>query len=78
MPTLIAISKFAVIVALTYSQVRAILNDPVFATAVSVGQLVEFLAQTCLHILLRVSLALLVIAAGDYGYDNGGAPTGTR
>ena len=68
-PTLIAILKFAVIVGLTYSQVRSILNDPIFTTAVSVGRLTEFLAQTCLQIFLRVSLALLVIAAGDYGYQ---------
>lgn len=68
-PTLIAILKFAVIAGLTYSQVRAILNDPIFATAVSVGRVAEFLAQTGLHIFLRVSLALLVIAAADYGYQ---------
>jgi flagellar biosynthetic protein FlhB len=68
-PTLIAILKFAVIAGLTYSQVRSILNDPIFTTAVNVGRLTEFLAQTCLHIFLRVSLALLVIAAGDYGYQ---------
>ena len=68
-PTLIAILKFAVIAGLTYSQVRAILDDPIFTTAVSVERLTEFLAQTCLQIFLRVSLALLVIAAGDYGYQ---------
>jgi flagellar biosynthetic protein FlhB len=68
-PTLIAIFKFAVIVALTYSQVQSILNDPIFATAVSLGRMAEFLAQTGLQIFLRVSLALLVIAAGDYGYQ---------
>jgi len=68
-PTLIAIVKFIVIAALTWSQVRAILNDPVFANAVSVGRLAEFLADTCLQIFLRVSLALLVIAAADYGYQ---------
>ena len=68
-PTLIAVLKFAVIAALTYSQVHAILNDPIFATAVSVGRLASFLAQTCLQIFLRVSLALLVIAAADYGYQ---------
>jgi len=68
-PTLIAIFKFAVIAGLTYSQVRAVLNDPIFTAAVGVARLGEFLAQTCLHIFLRVSLALLVIAAGDYGYQ---------
>ena len=68
-PTLIAVLKFSVIVGLLYSQVRAILENPIFATAVSVGGLALFLAQTCLQISLRVSLALLVIAAGDYGYQ---------
>jgi len=68
-PTLVTILKFAVIASLTYSQVLAILNDPIFATAVSIGRLAEFLAQTCMQIFLRVSLALLVIAAADYGYQ---------
>jgi flagellar biosynthetic protein FlhB len=68
-PTLIAIVKFTVIVGLTYSQVQTILNDPIFTTAVSIGRMAEFLAQTGLQIFLRVSLALLVIAAADYGYQ---------
>lgn len=68
-PTLIAIVKFSVIVGLTYSQVKSILNNPIFATAFSVNGLALFLSQTSLQIFLRVSLALLVIAAGDYGYQ---------
>jgi flagellar biosynthetic protein FlhB len=68
-PALVSIVKFAVIVGLTYSQVRTILSDPIFTTAVSIGRMAEFLAQTGLHIFLRVSLALLVIAAADYGYQ---------
>ncbi len=68
-PSLVSIVKLAVIIALTYSQVRTILNDPIFTTAVSVGRMAEFLAQTGLQIFLRVSLALLVIAAADYGYQ---------
>ncbi|HEU5396737.1 MAG TPA: EscU/YscU/HrcU family type III secretion system export apparatus switch protein [Verrucomicrobiae bacterium] len=68
-PTLVAIVKFSVIAALTWSQVRSILTDPIFTTAVSVGRLGQFLAQTCLQIFLRVSVALLVIAAADYGYQ---------
>ena len=68
-PTLVAIVKFVVIVTLTYSQIRGILNDPIFATAVSLGRMAEFLAKTGLEIFLRVSLALLVIAAGDYAYQ---------
>ena len=57
-PTAIAAVKFAVVLALTYSEIRAILLDPIFTTAVSVGRLAEFLGQTGLGILLRVALAL--------------------
>ena len=68
-PALLSVVKFTVIVGLTYSQVRTILSDPIFTTAVSIGRMAEFLAQTGLQIFLRVSLALLVIAAADYGYQ---------
>ncbi len=68
-PTLIAILKLAVVAGLTWSQVQSILSDPVFTSAVGIARLPEFLAHTCLQIFLRVSLALLVIAAGDYGYQ---------
>ncbi len=68
-PTAISIAKFSIIVALTYSEVRSILDDPIFRTSVDVGRMAGFLAQASLTIFLRVSLALLVIAAGDYGYQ---------
>jgi flagellar biosynthetic protein FlhB len=68
-PTAIAAVKFAVVLTLTYTQIRAILLDPIFTTSVSVGRLAEFLGQTGLGILLRVSLALVVIATADYGYQ---------
>ena len=68
-PTLIATVKLAVVLALTYTEIRAIVTDPIFTTAVSVGRLAQFLGQTALHILLRVGLALLLVAAADYGYQ---------
>lgn len=68
-PTVVGLLKFAFILAVTYSEIRSILNDPIFATSVSVGRLAEFLAQTFFRIFLRVSLGLLVIAAADYGYQ---------
>jgi flagellar biosynthetic protein FlhB len=68
-PTLISVVKLAVIVALTYSEVSSILNDPIFSTSVSVSRIGGFLAEVSLRIFLRVSLALLVIAAADYGYQ---------
>ena len=68
-PTAIAAVKFIVVLALTYTEIRAILLDPIFTTSVSVGRLAEFLGQTGLGILLRVALALLVVAVADYGYQ---------
>jgi flagellar biosynthetic protein FlhB len=68
-PTATAIIKLAVIIALTYAEVRSVLSDPVFASSVSVGRLAAFLGETSLRILFRVSMALMVIAAADYGYQ---------
>ena len=68
-PTLLGAAKFAVVIMLTFSEIRAIVTDPIFTTAVSVGRLAEFLGQTGLGILLRVSMALLVVAIVDYGYQ---------
>jgi flagellar biosynthetic protein FlhB len=68
-PTLLAITKFSFIIALTWSEVRSVLADPVFATSVSIERLAEFMATTTLRIFVRVGLALAVIAAVDYGYQ---------
>ena len=69
MPTAIGMVKFIFILAVTYSEIRNVLNDPVFTSSVSTSRLAEFLGETCLRILLRVSLGLIVIAAADYGYQ---------
>lgn len=68
-PTAIAFVKFAVVITLTYSVIRSVLTDPIFTTSVSVGRIASFLADTSVRIFLRVSLALAVVAAGDYGYQ---------
>lgn len=68
-PTLMAVAKLAFIIALTYAEVQKVLSDPIFASSVSLGRLAEFLAETSLRIFLRVGLALVVIAAADYGYQ---------
>jgi flagellar biosynthetic protein FlhB len=68
-PTAIATVKFAFVLALTYTEIRSVLLDPIFTTAVSIGRLAEFLGQTALGIMLRVSLAMVVVAVGDYGYQ---------
>jgi flagellar biosynthetic protein FlhB len=68
-PTATALIKLTLIILLTYSEVRNILNDPIFTTSVSVGRMAEFLASTWIRIIFRISLVLLVIAAADYGYQ---------
>jgi flagellar biosynthetic protein FlhB len=68
-PLAMAIVKLTAIVLLSYSEIRSILNDPIFSTSVSVSRIAAFLAESCLKIALRVSLALLAIAAADYGYQ---------
>jgi flagellar biosynthetic protein FlhB len=68
-PTAISAVKLAFILVLSYSEVRSILNDPIFTTSVSVGRLAQFLAGTSLRICFRVTFGLMVIAAADYGYQ---------
>ena len=68
-PTAMAMAKLAFIIALTYSEVVSILNDPIFTTSVSVARMAEFLAGAWMSIFFRISLALLAVAAADYGYQ---------
>jgi flagellar biosynthetic protein FlhB len=68
-PTTTALAKLAFIIMLTYSEVGNILNDPIFATSVSVARIAEFLATTWIRIIFRICLVLLAIAAADYGYQ---------
>jgi flagellar biosynthetic protein FlhB len=68
-PTATALAKLAFIIMLTYSEVGKILNDPIFATSVSVARIAEFLATTWIRIIFRICLILMVIAAADYGYQ---------
>jgi flagellar biosynthetic protein FlhB len=68
-PTLVGAVKFAFIMAVTFTEIRSILSDPIFTSAVSTARLAEFLGDTCLRLFLRVSLGLIVIAAADYGYQ---------
>lgn len=68
-PTGTGLAKLAFIIMLTYSEVSSILTDPIFTTSVSVARLAEFLATTWIRIIFRICLVLMVIAAGDYGYQ---------
>lgn len=68
-PTLVGIVKFLFILAVTYSQIRSVLSDPIFTSVVSTERLAEFMGESSMRILLRVGVGLLVIAAADYGYQ---------
>ena len=67
--TLTSVVKMSVIIALTYNEFRNVLNDPIFTTSVSVSRMASFLAETAMRIFLRVTVALFVVAAADYGYQ---------
>jgi flagellar biosynthetic protein FlhB len=68
-PASVAFLKLCVVLALVWSTVRTVLNDPIFHAPVSVGRIGEFLAASAFSIMLRVIIALMVIAAADYGYQ---------
>jgi len=69
MPTAISMVKLSVIFALTYSEVRRVLEDPIFFTPVGVTRVSQFMVQSGAAILLRCLGALGVIAAFDYGWQ---------
>jgi flagellar biosynthesis protein FlhB len=68
-PTGVSIAKLLVIAALSYSEVKRVLDDPVFHTAIDASRIATFLASAALGIGFRIVLALAVIAACDYGYQ---------
>jgi flagellar biosynthesis protein FlhB len=68
-PTGVAMVKLSVIILLSYTEIRSILQDPIFTSSVNVARIAGFMAETCLRIFVRVTLALGVIAAADYGYQ---------
>lgn len=68
-PTGVSLTKLAVVAALTYSQVKTLLADPIFYTPVGVSRFGVFIAQAAFGITWRVVLCLAVIAALDYTYQ---------
>lgn len=68
-PTSVSIMKLAVVAALTYSQVKTLIADPIFYTPVGVSRFGQFIAAAALGITWRVVMCLAVIAALDYLYQ---------
>ncbi|MGD0813030.1 MAG: flagellar biosynthesis protein FlhB [Verrucomicrobiota bacterium] len=68
-PTGINILKVTVIIALTYGVIRSILADPIFHASVDVARIAGFMADSSFRLITRVAMALVVLAAADYGYQ---------
>jgi len=62
------IAKLSIVVALSYHVIQNILSDPIFYTSVDVARIAQFMADSSFKIMNQVGLALIVLAAGDYGY----------
>jgi flagellar biosynthesis protein FlhB len=69
-PTAVALLKLTIIGALTYSQAKEILGDPIFLSGVDTARIAGFLAEASGALIVRVGLALLLLAAADYAYQS--------
>src|SRR4051812_45756165 len=69
MPTLLALVKLTVIGALTYSQVQQLITDPIFFSSMDVARIADFMADSATQIIVRMGLAVMILAACDYTYQ---------
>ena len=68
-PTLISAVKLSVIMGLTYSVVKSVMEDRIFHSSVDVARIAAFMADSSFRIITRVAGALVVLAGADYGYQ---------
>ncbi len=66
----VALLKLTVIIALTYGVVKETLFDPIFYSAVGLERIAAFMASAAFRIVIRVLLALCLIAVLDYAYQH--------
>ncbi len=64
----LGIVKLSVVIALCYNVIKKILDDPIFYSSVDVARIAGFMADSSFKIILQVGMALVVLAAADYGY----------
>jgi|YelNatPaOPRAMG01_1025707.scaffolds.fasta_scaffold13456_5 flagellar biosynthetic protein FlhB len=69
-PTLVAMVKLGTILVLIYSEVKAVLNNPIFGSPVGLDRVGAFMANTALGLVARVCMALALIAAADFAYQH--------
>ncbi len=68
-PTGLSVLKLTVIIALSYGVIKSILTDPIFHSSVDVARIARFMAESSFKVILRVAVALVILAATDYGYQ---------
>jgi flagellar biosynthesis protein FlhB len=61
--------KLLAVVCLSYSVIRSVLTDPIFHSSVDMARIAQFMADSSFRIVLRVCIALTVVAAVDYSYQ---------
>jgi flagellar biosynthetic protein FlhB len=64
----LGIAKLSVVILICQGVIRSILADPIFHSSVDVARIASFMAESSFRIVLQVGLALVVLAAADYGY----------
>ena len=65
--TCLGIVKLTVVIALCYNVIMKILSDPIFYSSVDVARIAGFMAESSFRIVLQVGVALILLAAADYG-----------
>jgi flagellar biosynthetic protein FlhB len=64
----LGMAKLGVIITLSYSVIRGVLADPIFHSSVNVERIAGFMAESSFKIIIQVGMAMVVLAATDYGY----------
>jgi flagellar biosynthetic protein FlhB len=65
----IGIVKLTVVIGLCYNVTKQVLEDPIFHSAVDLARIAGFMADSAFRIILQAGVALVVLAAVDYGYQ---------
>lgn len=68
-PAAISLMKLGFIGFFSWSQVKGVLDDPIFHTPVDTSRIATFLSETSSNLASRVLSCLVVIAACDYAYQ---------
>lgn len=68
-PVGISLLKMVIILSLSYGEIRAVINDPIFFTSVNTARIAVFMAESAYRLVFRIASALIVVAALDYAWQ---------